>query len=191
MLLAGGPKALQPYLENIGYLSRLGPGYEVNTIVKWLLLLLSTVLSVCVALLFPDRYPIAFHGQQKHELFQYQPLLTEADAYSDFSNNITVEPLNKGHFGSVTFVLYLEAVLWWEVQITIVSPRVMSIGAIASVLYTEVVLWWEGPLQEAPLYLVSKTHISTEVQYSEENDSLCGDGSSQPLAVACCKTILL
>ena len=58
----------------------------------------------------------------------------------------TVKPLNKGHFGGVTFVLYWEAVLWWEVQITIVSTRVMSIGAIASVLYTEVVLWWEGPL---------------------------------------------
>ena len=58
----------------------------------------------------------------------------------------TVEPLNKGHLGSVVFVLYWEDVLWWEVRITIVSTTVMSIGAIASVLYTEVVLWWEGPL---------------------------------------------
>ena len=46
----------------------------------------------------------------------------------------------KGHFGSRAFVLYWEAVLWWEVQITIFSD------ATVSVLYTEVVLWWEGPL---------------------------------------------
>ena len=55
----------------------------------------------------------------------------------------TVEPPNKGHFGSRAFVLYLEAVLWWEVRITIVST---IIGVIASVLCMEVVLWWEGPL---------------------------------------------
>ena len=58
----------------------------------------------------------------------------------------TVEPPNKGHFGSGDFVLYLEAVLWWEVRITTVSTRVIPISAIASVLYIEVVLWWEGPL---------------------------------------------
>ena len=29
---------------------------------------------------------------------------------------ITVEPLNKGHFGSRGFVLFSEVVLWWEVQ---------------------------------------------------------------------------
>ena len=46
------------------------------------------------------------------------------------------------HFGSRAFVLYMEAVLWWEVRIVIV----ISIGAIACVLYIEVVLWWEGPL---------------------------------------------
>ena len=28
----------------------------------------------------------------------------------------TVEPLNKGHFGSTGFVLFSEVVLWWEVQ---------------------------------------------------------------------------
>ena len=28
----------------------------------------------------------------------------------------TVEPLNKGHFGSRGFVLFSEVVLWWEVQ---------------------------------------------------------------------------
>ncbi len=28
----------------------------------------------------------------------------------------TVEPPNKGHFGSRHFVLYREAVLWWEVK---------------------------------------------------------------------------
>ena len=28
----------------------------------------------------------------------------------------TVEPLNKGHFGSRTFVLFSEVVLWWEVR---------------------------------------------------------------------------
>ena len=43
----------------------------------------------------------------------------------------TVEPPNKGHFGSGDFVLYLEAVLWWEVRITIVSTRVIPIGAVA------------------------------------------------------------
>ena len=58
----------------------------------------------------------------------------------------TMEPPNKGHFGSGDFVLSLEAVLWWEVRITIVSTRVIPIGAVASVLYIEVVLWWEGPL---------------------------------------------
>ena len=57
----------------------------------------------------------------------------------------TVEHLNKGHFGSVAFVLYSEVVLWWEVEITIVD-------VIASVLCIEVVCWWEGPLWEAPLY---------------------------------------
>ena len=58
-----------------------------------------------------------------------------------------MEPPNKGHFGSRVdlFVLYWEAVLWWEVRITTESTRVMSISAIASVLYTEVVLWWKGP----------------------------------------------
>ena len=65
-----------------------------------------------------------------------------------------MEPPNKGHFGSVTFVLYLEAVLWWEVQIITVSTIIISFGTIASVLYIEVVLWWEGPLQEAPLYFL-------------------------------------
>ena len=30
--------------------------------------------------------------------------------------NNTVEPLNKGHFGSRGFVLFSEVVLWWEVQ---------------------------------------------------------------------------
>ena len=58
----------------------------------------------------------------------------------------TVEPPNKGHYGSMPFVLYWEVVLWWEVRITIVSTEIMSISAIASVLYSEVVLWWEGPL---------------------------------------------
>ena len=62
------------------------------------------------------------------------------------SQDCTVEPPNKGHFGSGDFVLNIEAVLWWEVRITIVSTRVILIGAVASVLYAEVVLWWEGPL---------------------------------------------
>ena len=53
----------------------------------------------------------------------------------------TAEPLNKGHVGSRAFVLYPEAVLWWEVRITIVSTIVISISAIACVLYIEVVLW--------------------------------------------------
>ena len=60
-------------------------------------------------------------------------------SYSRETNYLaTVEPPNKGHFGSMVFVLYWEAVLWWEVRIMITSEstRVMSIGAIASVLYT-------------------------------------------------------
>ena len=73
-------------------------------------------------------------------------LYKESCTHSIFAHAHTVEPLNKGHFGSTAFVLYWEAVLSWEVRITIVSTRVMSIGAIASVLHTEVVLWWEGPL---------------------------------------------
>ena len=62
--------------------------------------------------------------------------------------HIHVEPPNKGQFGSATFVLYSEAVLWFrlEVQIITDSTIIISISAIASVLYTEVVLWWEGPL---------------------------------------------
>ena len=62
---------------------------------------------------------------------------------NQLARETTVEPPNKGHFGSGDFVLYLEAVLWWEVGITIVSTRVIPIGAIASVLHIEVVLWWE------------------------------------------------
>ena len=62
------------------------------------------------------------------------------------SVSCAVEPPNKGHFESATFVLYLEAVLWWEVQIITVRTIIISIGAIAHVLYIEVVLWWEGPL---------------------------------------------
>ena len=30
----------------------------------------------------------------------------------------TVEPLNKGHFGSRAFVLFSEVVLWWEVRVS-------------------------------------------------------------------------
>ena len=52
----------------------------------------------------------------------------------------TVVSLNNRHFGSMAFVLYWEAVLWWEVQITVVRTRVKSIGETTSVLYTEVVL---------------------------------------------------
>ena len=66
-------------------------------------------------------------------------------------DSCTVEPLSKGHFGSVAFVLYSEVVLWREVEITIV----ISIGVIASVLCIEVVRWWEGPLWEVPLYSIN------------------------------------
>ena len=52
--------------------------------------------------------------------------------------SITVEPSNEGHLGSGDFVFYLEAVLWWEVRITIVSTRVIPISAVASVLYIKV-----------------------------------------------------
>ena len=34
----------------------------------------------------------------------------------EFSCMYTVEPLNKGHFGSRGFVLFSEVVLWWEVR---------------------------------------------------------------------------
>ena len=37
------------------------------------------------------------------------------DVYIRQGSN-TVEPLNKGHFGSRGFVLFSEVVLWWEVQ---------------------------------------------------------------------------
>ena len=66
--------------------------------------------------------------------------------YTHYHHCNTVEPPNKGHFGRATFVLYSEAVLWWDIQIMIESTIIISIGAIASVLYIEVVLWWEGPL---------------------------------------------
>ena len=52
----------------------------------------------------------------------------------------------KDTLGVKLFVLYSEAVLWWEIQIIIESTIIISIGATASVLYIEVVLWWEGPL---------------------------------------------
>ena len=62
------------------------------------------------------------------------------------NEQVTVEPPNKGHFRSMTFVPYSEAVLSWEVRIIIESTIIISISAIACVLYIEVVLWWEGPL---------------------------------------------
>ena len=37
-------------------------------------------------------------------------------AHSALYVQYTVEPLNKGHFGSRGFVLFSEVVLWWEVQ---------------------------------------------------------------------------
>ena len=36
--------------------------------------------------------------------------------YSRVTGTSTVEPLNKGHFGSRGFVLFSEVVLWWEVR---------------------------------------------------------------------------
>ena len=36
--------------------------------------------------------------------------------YAIIMPTYTVEPLNKGHFGSRGFVLFSEVVLWWEVQ---------------------------------------------------------------------------
>ena len=38
------------------------------------------------------------------------------DTYRGGRERDTVEPLNKGHFGSRGFVLFSEVVLWWEVQ---------------------------------------------------------------------------
>ena len=35
----------------------------------------------------------------------------------------TVEPLNKGHFGSKASVLYTEVVLWWEVRLNLKESK--------------------------------------------------------------------
>ena len=61
-----------------------------------------------------------------------------------YNYNNTVEPPNKGHFGSMAFVLYWEAVLWWEVRTTTESTRVMPIGAI----YSQCPLYGGCPLVE-------------------------------------------
>ena len=42
---------------------------------------------------------------------------------STLKKHNTVDPPNKGHFGDVAFVLYWEAVLWWEVRITSYSKH--------------------------------------------------------------------
>ena len=38
----------------------------------------------------------------------------------------TVEPPNKGHFGSKAFVLYSEVVLWWEVRLNLLFLATLS-----------------------------------------------------------------
>ena len=45
----------------------------------------------------------------------YRDRLRALQAVDEMLEN-TVEPLNKGHFGSRGFVLFSEVVLWWEVQ---------------------------------------------------------------------------
>ena len=62
-------------------------------------------------------------------------------------------------------VLYLEAVLWWEIRM---GTIIISIGVIASVLYLDVVLWREGPSYEAPLY----THAHTQLLYTHTHTSI-------------------
>ena len=49
--------------------------------------------------------------------------VSEAQRHAKMVRKTTVEPPNKGHFGSRDFVLYLEAALWWEVRITIYSKH--------------------------------------------------------------------
>ena len=60
----------------------------------------------------------------------------------------TVEPLNKGHFGSSLFVLYREVVLCSEAKLHYSH----TFGAKLCVHYWEVVPCAEGPLSEVPLY---------------------------------------
>ncbi len=50
--------------------------------------------------------------------FMSLQLLTSAptEASAPVVLSFTLEPPNKGHFGSRHFVLYREAVLWWEVK---------------------------------------------------------------------------
>ena len=67
---------------------------------------------------------------------------TQRERSSDIQWSLRI----KDTLGVEISFLYLKAVLWWEVRITIVSTRVIPIGAVASVLYIEVVLWYEGPL---------------------------------------------
>ena len=43
-------------------------------------------------------------------------LAVKATDELDRPNATTVEPPNKGHFGSRAFVLFSEVVLWWEVR---------------------------------------------------------------------------
>ena len=64
------------------------------------------------------------------------------------SPSVTVEPLNKGHFGSSHTVLYTEVVLCSEAE----KHYSHNIGAKKGVHYWEIVLCSEGPLSEVQLY---------------------------------------
>ena len=70
----------------------------------------------------------------------------------------TVEPLNKGHFGSSHTVLYIEVVLCSEAE----KHCNHNIGVDKGVHYWEVVPCSEGPLLEVPLY-VSLSQLSESV----------------------------
>ena len=61
----------------------------------------------------------------------------------------TVEPPNKGHFGTEAFALY------WGLSShgRLLNTTMMLFCAKLSVLCSEVVLSWEGPLSEVSLYM--------------------------------------
>jgi len=68
--------------------------------------------------------PLAlWHVDGNHKLIRYF-FVADKECANDGTSSyvlvcwkaITVEPPNKGHFGSRTFVLFSEVVLWWEVR---------------------------------------------------------------------------
>jgi len=49
-------------------------------------------------------------------VLSFTPRLHKFDVICTSYITNTVEPPNKGHFGSKAFVLFSEVVLWWEVR---------------------------------------------------------------------------